>query len=338
MHERGAVEEAGDLFRFVRHAVDPLIVRGALLGAIFGDEVREARAGNRGFEARRLRNGPLRHVAAIRPAANGEPFAVGNTSCHEVVDARHHVAVIATAPVATIHLNEFLAVTAGASNVGIKNRVSSRRQELAPRFNGILPIARGPAVDQNDERQFGLAVVAAGFQESGFDFQAVEGFVSVELRRAERELFPGIVEVRDLLGGRFLIPEPEFLWRGRGMSKEDNITRIRCGKRRRIGRQGRRRVFQGSFWGEGDELTSEAIGDDGQQAAVLAPPILKDGTIDAGASEILSGLFTLMNEHEVAWDWTIHAAAYERSGLAIGRHTNFAERTAWGENLCLRVI
>jgi len=122
------------------------------------------------------------------------------------------------------------------------------------------------------------------------------------------------------------------------MSNEDNIARIRCGKRRRIGRQGRRRVFQGSFWGEGDELTSEAIGDDGQQAAVLAPPILKDGTIDAGASEILSGLVTLMNEHEVVWDWTIHAAAYERSDLAIGRHTNFAERTAWGENLRLGVI
>src|SRR6266478_3318659 len=182
MHEWGAVEEAGDLFRFIRNAVEPLIVRGALLGAVFGNQVCEARAGNRDLEARRLRNGPLRHVAAVRPAANRELFGVGNTSCDEVVDTGHHVTVIATAPVAAIHLHEFLAVTAGASNVGIKDRVASRRQELAPRFDGILPIARGPAVDQSDERQFGLAVVAAGFQESGFDFQAVEGFVMPLMR------------------------------------------------------------------------------------------------------------------------------------------------------------
>src|SRR6266850_7131268 len=35
LDERGTIEEAGDLFRFIRHAVEPFIVRGALLGAIF---------------------------------------------------------------------------------------------------------------------------------------------------------------------------------------------------------------------------------------------------------------------------------------------------------------
>src|SRR6266478_568614 len=115
MHEWGAVEEAGDLFRFIRNAVEPLIVRGALLGAVFGNQVCKACAGNRGLEARRLRNGPLRHVAAVRPAAYGELFGVGNTSCDEVINTSHHVVVIATAPVATIHFDEFFAVAAGAA-------------------------------------------------------------------------------------------------------------------------------------------------------------------------------------------------------------------------------
>jgi hypothetical protein len=34
MDERGAVQEASDFLRFIRNAVEPLIIRGALLGAL----------------------------------------------------------------------------------------------------------------------------------------------------------------------------------------------------------------------------------------------------------------------------------------------------------------
>src|SRR2546430_11272133 len=115
---------------------------------------------------------------------------------------------IAATPVAAIQLNEFLAVTARSANIGIEDRIAARRKELPPGFDGVLPGARGAAVNQGDDRQLRFAVVAEWFQKSRFDFQAVEGFVLVELRGAEHVLLPRIIQVRDLLRGALLIPYP----------------------------------------------------------------------------------------------------------------------------------
>src|SRR5947209_6470232 len=127
MDERGAVQESRDLFRFVREAVKPLVVGRALLGAVFGNEIGQACTRDGSFEARGLSNGPFGHVAAIRPAANGQLFGISDAPRNEVVNARHNVPVIASTPVSAIHLNEFLAITARSANVGIKNRVAARR-------------------------------------------------------------------------------------------------------------------------------------------------------------------------------------------------------------------
>src|SRR5260370_38522635 len=95
-----------------------------------------------------------------------------------------------------------------------KNRVHPRRKKLSPGFDGILPGARGAAMDQGDERQLRFAVPAKRFQKRGFDFLTVEGFVLVELRGAKRVLLPGIIQLEDLLRRALLVPTRKFWGRG----------------------------------------------------------------------------------------------------------------------------
>src|SRR6266850_2239954 len=97
-------------------------------------------------------------------------FGIGDSLRDEVIDTGHDVPVIAAAPVATIHLNEFLAITARSTNIGIKDGVAACRKQLPPCFDGVLPCASGAAVDHSDERQLRFAVVANRFQKSRFDF------------------------------------------------------------------------------------------------------------------------------------------------------------------------
>src|SRR5258707_5484825 len=71
VNKRGAVQKAGDFIWFIREAVEPFIVGGALLSAVLGDEIGEAGAGDGGFEAGGLRDRPFGHVAAVGPTADG---------------------------------------------------------------------------------------------------------------------------------------------------------------------------------------------------------------------------------------------------------------------------
>src|SRR6266404_1898862 len=258
--------------------------------------MRGARPGDSSFESRGLCNRPFGHVPAVRPAADSQLFGIGDAPRDEVVDTGHDVPVIAATPVAAIHLNEFFAVTARSANVGIKDRVPARRKELPPCFDGVLPGARGAAVDHSDERQFRFAVVARRFQKSRFDFQAVEGFVLVELRRAERVLLPGIIQVRNLPWCALLIPKPQFLGSRRGLSRKSDLTGIGHAEGIWIGRY-RRDILERAFRSESDKLRAEAIAYDGEQPAVLGPAVVKDGPVNAGAGEILSGLVAVMSEH-----------------------------------------
>src|SRR6266478_6645333 len=185
MHEGRTVQEAGDLLRFVGEAVEPLVVGRTLLGAVFGDEIGQSRTGDCCLEHIGLRDRPLGHISTVRPSTDAEPLGIGNTTFDQVVDPGHHVSVIAAAPIAAIHLDEFLSVTARAANVGIEDGVAVSRKELPPGFDRVLPGTRGAAMDQGDERQLRLAIVPERLQKSCFDFQAVEGLVSVEFRGAE---------------------------------------------------------------------------------------------------------------------------------------------------------
>src|SRR5260370_24740314 len=92
-------------------AVEPLIVGGALLSAVFGDEIGQAGTGDSGLKHIGLRDRPLGHISAVRPSSDAEPLGIGDATFDQVVDTSHHVPVITAAPVTTIHLNEFLSVT-----------------------------------------------------------------------------------------------------------------------------------------------------------------------------------------------------------------------------------
>src|SRR6266403_854188 len=97
----------------------------------------------------------IRH--AVEPAANGEPIGIGNAPGDEIVDAGHHVPEVGAAPIATIHFEEFFPVTAGAANVGIKDGVAACGEELAPRFDCVLPIVGRASMDHGDQRHSGFA-------------------------------------------------------------------------------------------------------------------------------------------------------------------------------------
>src|SRR5713101_4691588 len=185
MHKGRTVQKSGDPLWFVREAIEPLVVGRTLLGAVFGDEIGKAGARDGSLESRGLRDRPFRHVAAVRPPANGQLLGIGDATFDEVVDTGNCVAVIAAAPVTTIHLNKFLAVAARSADIWVKDSVAARSKELAPGFDGVLPGTRRAAMDQGDERQLRLAIIPERLQKSRFDFQAVEGLVFVEFRGAE---------------------------------------------------------------------------------------------------------------------------------------------------------
>src|SRR5580693_3664391 len=118
-----------------------------LLAAIFGNQIGEACARYGGFEFVRLRDGPLRHVAAVRPSTNAKFRGIGDAAVNQIFHAPHYVLEVGAAPIAAVHLDEFLAVADRATNVGIENRVAASRQELTPDFDRVLPVAGGSAMD-----------------------------------------------------------------------------------------------------------------------------------------------------------------------------------------------
>src|SRR5258708_12554922 len=94
------VQKASGLF--VRDTPKPFVVRRMLFGAVFGNEIGHARAGDRGFEAGGLGDDPFAHVAAVGPAADSEAIGVGNSFGDKAVDAAHHALLISAAPIAPL--------------------------------------------------------------------------------------------------------------------------------------------------------------------------------------------------------------------------------------------
>ena len=154
---------------FVRNAPEPFVVGRMLLGAILGNEIGHAGAGNRGFEAGSLRDGPFGHVAAVGPPTNAETIRIGDAFGQKIVDTPSDILEISAAPVGAIAFDKFLAVAYRATNVGIENRVAARGEQLAPDFDGGFPGAGGATVDQSDERKFGFAIVVGRLEEGRFD-------------------------------------------------------------------------------------------------------------------------------------------------------------------------
>src|SRR5579872_5831278 len=68
--DRRAAAEAFGFF--VRETVEPFVVRWVVFRAVLGGEVGQAGARDGGLEARRLRDRPLGHVAAVGPAGDAE--------------------------------------------------------------------------------------------------------------------------------------------------------------------------------------------------------------------------------------------------------------------------
>ena len=82
------------------------------------DQVGHARRRDRRFEAGRLRDHPVGHVAAVAAARDEEAVAVEvRVSRERVVDAGHQVLVIAAAPIVDAAIGELLAVARAAARI-----------------------------------------------------------------------------------------------------------------------------------------------------------------------------------------------------------------------------
>src|SRR5260370_38696423 len=99
MDEWRTVQEAGNFLRLIREAVEPFIVGGALLSAVFGDEIGKAGTVDSGLKHIGLRDRPLGHISAVRPSTDAEPLGIGDTAFDQVVDTALHGPVIAAASV-----------------------------------------------------------------------------------------------------------------------------------------------------------------------------------------------------------------------------------------------
>src|SRR5580692_5278706 len=303
-----------------------------LLASVLRNQIRETRSRDCRFEVVRLRDGPLRHITAVRPTANAQLRDVGDAAVDEILDAPHHVLEVGGAPIAAIHLDEFLAVTDRTANIGIENGITSGRKELAPDFDGVLPIACRPSMDQCDEREFILWIGSSGFQESRFNLQTVEGFVFVEFGRAEGELFPGIIEVRKLSRRILLIPQPEFGRRRGGLSRENDFAGVRDGEGVNVARRRITWIFAHAFRRKTNQLVSEAIFVEREHGAVFRPSMLGDGAIEAGAGEIACGALVDVQKHQVMRRGAVHAGANVTDRCAVVRYLQVVKRAVWSED------
>src|SRR5215470_9546855 len=133
---------------FIGNAPEPFVVGRMLFRAVFGNEIGHARTGDRRFEFRRLRNGPLRHIATVGPPADAETIRVGDTFLDQIVDTRYDVPVVRATPIGAIALDEFFAITYRTANIGIKDGVAARDEKLAPWLDDRFPRTGRTPVDE----------------------------------------------------------------------------------------------------------------------------------------------------------------------------------------------
>ena len=79
--------------------------------------VGDPRSHYRGLESGALRHRPGRREAAVAPAADPEPFRVGDSAVYQVIEPGQHVPEILAAHVADIRLRERHAPAGGAAVV-----------------------------------------------------------------------------------------------------------------------------------------------------------------------------------------------------------------------------
>ena len=125
-----------------------------LLGAVFAELVDHRRAADDGFEAVGLAFDEAGHLAAVAVAHQRQLRRVDRVVREHVVDAGHHVLIVAAAEVVLVGRGKFDAVVRGAARIGAQHRPAVADEEVDEGIVAVFPCTERAAVDIDDERNF----------------------------------------------------------------------------------------------------------------------------------------------------------------------------------------
>src|SRR5229473_2961510 len=335
MHKRRTVQES--LRLLPRHAIKPFVPRRMILGPKLRNQVRHSRARNGGLEHSGLRDRPFRHVSAVRPSANPQPVRICDAALHQILHSRHHILVIAPAPIAAIRFDEFLSVSHRPANVRIKHRVSVRRQELPPRLDGVPPASRRPAVDQRNQRQLYFAIGCPRLQQRRFYFRPIKRLVLEKFRFTQRVLLPGIVQVRHLSRRALLVPYPDLLWLRRALRNKRDLSAGR--QSQTPGSRWRwRQIMSRSIRRVAHQRIGKAVRREQNDRAIFLPMIILHGTVQARPRKISRRVCRHRQQHQIVRIWSVFARPDVADRLPIRRSANFPKWPARRHKLLHRSI
>ena len=140
---------------FPRRAEEFAFLRaGNIRGAVVAHPVADAGPGDRGREAIRLGDDPIRHETAVRVAGDAESLWIDGAMSKHVIDARHHVLIILDAPASAPRRPEkVFTVPRRAARICVDDGVPLRGKELQLEVEVVAVGTVRTAVDGENERQ-----------------------------------------------------------------------------------------------------------------------------------------------------------------------------------------
>ncbi len=180
------------------------IVEGGVVVAPVAYMLDRPGAGDGGFEARGLSDEPVGHVAAVAVAADGEMIGVGEAIFHEGVDAFENIFAGAGDDDGNDLLKEFVAVSGGATVVGLEDEPAVGGGERGPLipvgFEVVAVGVGGATVNEGEHGQVFGTKFSGRVDQHSFDGGAVVGLPAVGLALGKVALGEKFVEGSDGAG------------------------------------------------------------------------------------------------------------------------------------------
>src|SRR5437870_13890161 len=153
-----------------------------------GVQICHSSARNGCLKARCLRDRPFGQVSAVRPSRDAQALGIGDALRNQVIDSRHHVFEICSAPVATVEHHEVVAVPGGSANVGAQHGIARVSEKLGPRFVFVRPVPCWSAVDEKNCWELCASLCSWRAKQCCLDLAAIESAVAEKLGLREWEL------------------------------------------------------------------------------------------------------------------------------------------------------
>src|SRR5271165_5169117 len=180
------------------------VVESRIVVAPIADVLDGARASDCGLESGRLSDEPVRHIAAVTVATDGEVIGIGDASVHQRVNAFENIFAGTRDDDRNNPLQKFIAVARGTAVVGLEHQpaIGSRKcGPLIPVGLEMISIRVGrPAVNEREHRQVLRLKFSRGIDQHAFDRGAIVSLPFIGLALRKFALGKETVEGRDRAG------------------------------------------------------------------------------------------------------------------------------------------